>query len=125
MSIQSIPATMNMNYVNFLADEIGEQVRNYKPLSQKDYGLYPNNMVIKNFKEMDYNIITFNTFALHSHEIPLSDFTLCHRTVFVLDNRLVDTLARTSIFGYFIERWAECETIQVTLCVFEEFSKSM
>ena len=125
MSIQSIPATMNMNYVNFLADEIGEEVRNYKPLNQKDYGLYPNNTVIKNFKEMGFSIVTFNTFALHGHEIPLSDFTLCHRTVFVLDNRLVDTLARTSIFGYFIERWAEGETRQVTLCAFDEFPKSM
>ena len=38
---------------------------------------------------------------------------------------MVDTLARTSIFGYFIERWAEDETRQVTLCAFEEFSKSM
>ena len=56
MSILSIPATMNMNYINFLADEIGEQVRNYKPLNEKDYGLYPNNMVIKNFKEMNYKI---------------------------------------------------------------------
>jgi hypothetical protein len=125
MSIQSIPATMNMNYVNFLADEIGEEVRNYKPLNQKDYGLYPNNMVIKNFKEMGFNIVTFNTFALHAHDIPLSDFTLCHKTIHILDNRLVDALARTSIFGYFVERWAEGETRQVTLCAFDEFPKSM
>ena len=79
MSILSIPATMNMNYINFLADEIGEQVRNYKPLNEKDYGLYPNNMVIKNFKEMNYKIITFKTFALHLHENPLADETLCYR----------------------------------------------
>ena len=124
MSIQSIPATMNMNYINFLADEIGTEVRNYKPLNEKNYGLYPNNMVIKNFVEMNYNIITFNTFSLHLNEIPLSDEIFCHRDKFLLDNRLVDVLARTSIFGYYIERWAEAESRQVTLCAFENFASS-
>jgi len=124
MSIQSIPATMNMNYINFLADEIGTEVRNYKPLNEKNYGLYPNNMVIKNFVEMNYNIITFNTFSLHLNEIPLSDKIFCHRDKFLLDNRLVDVLARTSIFGYYIERWAEAELRQVTLCTFENLGNS-
>ena len=124
MSVQSIPATMNMNYINFLADEIGTEVRNYKPLNEKNYGLYPNNMVIKNFKEMDYKIITFNTFALHLHENPLSDEVFCHRDKFLLDNRLVDVLARTSIFGYFVERWAEGELRQATLCAFENFGNA-
>ena len=124
MSVQSIPATMNMNYINFLADEIGTEVRNYKPLNEKNYGLYPNNMVIKNFKEMDYKIITFNTFALHLHENPLADETFCHRDKFLLDNRLVDVLARTSIFGYYVERWAEGELRQVTLCAFENFGNA-
>ena len=124
MSVQSIPATMNMDYINFLSDEIGTEVRNYKPLNEKNYGLYPNNMVIKNFKEMDYNIITFNTFALHLHENPLSDETFCYRDKFLLDNRLVDVLARTSIFGYYVERWAEAELRQAALCVFENFGNS-
>ncbi len=124
MSIQSIPATMNMNYINFLSDEIGTEVRNYKPLNEKDVGLYPNNMVIKNFKEMGYKIITFNTFALHLHENPLSDETFCDREKFLLDNRLVDVLARTSIFGYYVERWGEAELRQTTLCTFEEFGNA-
>jgi len=124
MSVQSIPAIMNMDYINFLADEIGTEVRNYKPLNGKNYGLYPNNMVIKNFKEMDYKIITFNTFALHLHENPLSDKTFCHRDKFLLDNRLADVLARTSIFGYYIERWAEGELRQATLCAFENFGNA-
>ena len=124
MSVQSIPAIMNMDYINFLADEIGTEVRNYKPLNGKNYGLYPNNMVIKNFKEMDYKIITFNTFALHLHENPLADKTFCHRDKFLLDNRLADVLARTSIFGYYIERWAEGELRQATLCAFENFGNA-
>ena len=123
MSVQSIPATMNLQYINFLADEIGSEVRNYKPLNEKDYGLYANNQVIKNFKEMGYKIVTFNTFALHLHENPLSDLTVCHRNIHLLDNRLVDTLARITIFGYFVERWSEGEMRQVTVCALDEFSE--
>ena len=41
----------------------------------------------------------------------------------LLDNRLVDTVMRTSIFGYFIEKWAEDEVRQVTLCALDTFSK--
>ena len=124
MSVQSIPAIMNMQYMNFLADEIGSEVRNYKPLNEKDYGLYPNNQVIKNFKEMGYGIVTFNTFALHLHENPLSDITVCHRNVHLLDNRLFDALSRTTMLGYFVERWAEAELRQATVCGLDEFSKA-
>ena len=124
MSIQSIPAIMNMQYMNFLADEIGSEVRNYKPLNEKDYGLYANNQVIKNFKEMGYKIVTFNTFALHLHENSLADLTVCHRNIHLLDNRLVDTLARTTMFGYFVERWSEDEMRQVTVCALDEFSEA-
>ena len=75
-------------------------MRNYRPLNEKDYGLYSNNMVIKNFKEMGYKIITFNIKSLHLHENPLADYTFCHREKYLLDNSLFDALARTSIFGY-------------------------
>jgi len=37
---------------------------------------------------------------------------------------LVDTLARTTMFGYFIERWSEDEMRQVTLCAFENFGNA-
>tara|TARA_B100000029_G_scaffold284988_1_gene278833 strand:+ start:2037 stop:3653 length:1617 start_codon:yes stop_codon:yes gene_type:complete len=123
-SIQSIPAIMNMRYINFLSDEIGTDVRNIKPLNEKDYGLYPNNQVMKNFKEMNYKIITLNTFTLHHHEIPISDFSQCHRTVYLLDNILFDTVARTTVFGYFIERWSEGELRNVTTCAFDGFGNA-
>jgi len=105
MSIQSIPALMNMRYIDFLSYEIGSDVRNYKPINGKDYGLYANNQVIKSFKEMGFKIITFNTFILTDYENQLSDISMCHRNVNVLDNKLFDTIVRTTIFGYFIERW--------------------
>ena len=37
---------------------------------------------------------------------------------------MVDTLARTTMFGYFIERWSENELRDVTICAFDEFGKA-
>jgi hypothetical protein len=122
MSVSSIPSIMNMGYVNFLKDEIGSEVRNYKPLIENDYGLYANNQVIKNFKEMGYKIVTFNT-VTYGVENPLSDITVCHKNTHLLDNRLVDAVARTTMFGYFVERWSEDEMRQVVVCALDEFSE--
>ena len=124
LSATSIPAIMNLRYINFLADEIGSEVRNYKPLIGKDHGLYANNQVIKNFKEMGYKIVTFNTSVLGSRENPLADITVCHTNAHLLDNRLVDALARTTMFGYFVERWSEDEKRQVVVCALDEFSEA-
>ena len=124
LSIISIPSLMNMNYLNFLEDEMGSEEQSYLPMSEKDHGLYPDNMVMKNFKKMGYKIINFNTFGLHAHELPLADHSVCDRTPLLLDNRLVDVLARTSLAGYFVERWSEDEMRQVTVCALDKFSES-
>ena len=121
-SMHSITSTMNMRYINFLSDEVGEKARNYKPLNEKTYGLLPNNQVIKNFKDMGYKMINFNTFSTHQHELPLADLGLCNRGVNLLDNKLFDTISRTTIFGYFVERSWEDEMRKSTMCAFEEFS---
>ena len=73
---------------------------------------------------MNYKIITFNTFSLTHYENKLSDKIFCDRDISLLDNKLIDVLARTSIFGYYVERWAEAELRQVTLCAFDEFGNA-
>jgi len=122
MSMHSITSTMNMRYIDFLSDEVGEKARNYKPLNEKTYGLLPNNQVIKNFKDMGYKIINFNTFSTHQHELPLADLGLCDRGINLLNNKLFDTISRTTIFGYFVERLWEDEMRKSTMCSFEKFS---
>ena len=101
---------------------MGEKARNYKPLNEKMYGLLPDNQVIKNFKDMGYKMINFNTFSTHQHELPLADLGLCNRGVNLLDNKLFDTISRTTIFGYFVERLWEDEMRKSIMCAFEEFS---
>jgi hypothetical protein len=119
----SISSTMNMNYINFLADEIGEDSRDYNPIIGKDFGLYADNQVIKNFKLMGYKVGRIGTATIYLHEIPLADLSPCHKTVHLMDNRLLHAVGNTSMIGYFIERWAEEQQRQITLCDFEELPK--
>ena len=123
LSSTSIPATMNMNYINFLADELGEDSRSYDPLLGKDFGLYADNQVIKNFKSMGYKVAKIGSVPMYLHEMPLADLSLCYKSIHLMDNRLFDTVARTSMIGYFIERWSEDMQRQIILCAFEELPK--
>ena len=123
LSSTSIPATMNMNYINFLADELGEDSRSYDPLLGKDFGLYADNQVIKNFKSMGYKVAKIGSVPMYLHEMPLADLSLCYKSIHLMDNRLFDTVARTSMIGYFIERWSEDLQRQIILCAFEELPK--
>ena len=123
LSSTSIPATMNMNYINFLTDELGEDSRSYDPLLGKDFGLYADNQVIKNFKSMGYKVAKIGSVPMYLHEIPLADLSLCYKSIHLMDNRLFDTVARTSMVGYFIERWSEDLQRQIILCAFEELPK--
>ena len=52
---------------------------------------------------------------------------ICKHVVVItigLNNSLFDALARTSVFGYFVERWAEDDLRQATICALENFSES-
>ena len=119
----SISSTMNMNYINFLADEFGEDSRDYSPILRKDFGLYADNQVIKNFKLMGYKVSRIGAATLYPHELPLADLSPCHKSVLLMDNRLLDAVGSTSMMGYFIERWAEEQQRQIILCDFEELPK--
>ncbi len=123
LSSTSIPATMNMNYINFLTDELGEDSRSYDPLLGKDFGLYADNQVIKNFKSMGYKVAKVGSVPMYLHEMPLADLSLCYKSIHLMDNRLFDTVARTSMIGYFIERWSEDLQRQIIICAFEELPK--
>ena len=122
-SSQSISSTMNMGYVNFLADQFGEDSREYNPLLGKDVGLYADNQVIKNFKLMGYKIVKIGSAATYIHKMPLADLSPCYKTIHLMDNRLFDAVGRTSMIGYFIERWSEEQQRQIVLCDFEELPK--
>ena len=119
----SISSTMNMDYLNFLADEFGEDSRDYNPILGKDYGLYPDNQVIKNFKSMGYKTVKLGTAPKYPHELPLVDLSPCYKSIHLMDNKLLNAVGSTSMIGYFIERWSEEQQRQIVLCNFEELPK--
>ena len=119
----SISSTMNMDYINFLADEFGEDSRDYNPILRKDFGLYADNQVIKNFELMGYKVGRIGSATIYPHELPLADLSPCHKSILLMDNRLLDAVGSTSMMGYFIERWAEEQQRQIILCDFEELPK--
>ena len=104
--------------------KLGEDSRDYNPILGKDFGLYADNQVIKNFKLMGYKVAKIGLAAtIYLHEIPLADLSPCYKTIHLMDNRLLDAVGSTSMIGYFIERWAEEQQRQIILCDFEELPK--
>jgi hypothetical protein len=97
----SIASTMNMNYINFLVDEYGKDSIDYNPIVGKDFGLYVNNQVTKNFKSMGYKVVKIGTAPLYLDEMPLVDLSPCYMTVHLMGNKLLHAVGSTSMVGYF------------------------
>jgi len=99
MTHSSIPSTMNMEYVNDLSNILGKDSKTYLPLREMLY----NSQVIKNFKSLGYDIIIFESGFVPSKNFVLVDDIICHEEG-EIDSILFDTITRTSIIGYFVER---------------------
>ena len=119
----SISSTMNMNYINFLVDEYGKDSLSYNPILGKDFGLYVDNQVTKNFKSMGYKVVKIGTAQVYIDEMPLMDLSPCYMSIHLMDNKLLHAVGSTSMIGYFIERWAEDQQRQIILCDFEELQQ--
>ena len=119
----SISSTMNMNYINFLVDEYGKDSMDYSPIVGKDFGLYVDNQVTKNFKSMGYKVVKIGTAPIYLDEMPLADLSPCYMTVHLMGNKLLHAVGSTSVVGYFVERWAEDQQREIILCNFEELPK--
>lgn len=118
VSISSIPATMDMMYLNYIPEKLESDSEIYSAIKDK----YLNNKVMQNFKSLGYKIINFNTFALVNEKFENIDLGLCDRQIYI-GNVLLDTTLRTSIIGYFVERWSEDKMRETVLCTFDELPK--
>ena len=111
----SIPSTMNMEYVNDLSNILGKDSKTYLPLREMLY----NSQVIKNFKSLGYDIIIFESGFVPSKNFVLVDDIICHEEG-EIDSILFDTITRTSIIGYFVERHEEQKIRDRINCAFSE-----
>jgi hypothetical protein len=111
----SIPSSMNMKYVNYFSDQLGKESKNYLPIMD----LYFNSKVIQNFKSLGYKIVIFNSGWVSPDEFKGVDVGLC-KDKKLINSVLLDTVAKTSMIGYFVERWSEQEIRDRILCTFSE-----
>ena len=111
----SIPSTMNMEYVNDLSNILGKDSKTYLPLREMLY----NSQVIKNFKSLGYDIVIFESGFVPSINFVLVDDIICHEEG-EIDSILFDTITRTSIIGYFVERHEEQKIRDRINCAFSE-----
>jgi hypothetical protein len=110
----SIPSTMNMKYVNDLSNILGKDSKTYLPLREMLY----NSQVIKNFKSLGYDIVIFESGFVPSKNFVLVDDIICHEEE--IDSILWDTITRTSMIGYFVERHWEEKIRDRINCAFSE-----
>ncbi len=110
----SIPSSMNMEYVNYLSNIVGEDSKTFLPLREILY----NSQVIKNFKSLGYDIVIFESGFVPSENFIMVDDIICQGQK--IDSVLLDTITRTSMIGYFVERQGEQNIRDRVNCAFSE-----
>ena len=111
----SMAATLNMQYVNKLADIVGSDLDDTHPT----FKIIQENLVMKYFKSKGYTLIGYNTGILHLDETKIFDFHYCEDDT-LLDNKVISSMLHQSIIGYFVEKVRYQEYRDDILCAFSE-----
>lgn len=111
----SIPSTFNMKYLNYLSDTLGEKSKDQNTPVRMMY----NSTAMQIFKSLGYKTVSFIT---PSFEIN-SDIKLCPGDKVLQPNKLTQSLAKNSLFVYFVN-WQSTEFVRdQQLCFFSELSE--
>ena len=114
-SILSITSTLNMMYLNFLAEEQTGHIKIPKEM-------YIENIVMQNFKSAGYKIINIQRPFPYMVSSSLFDLVVCERNKYV-DSQLLNMTIKTSILVILLEKWEQHELRDAALCDFAELSK--
>ena len=114
-SILSVTSTLNMMYLNFLAEEQTGQIK----IPQE---MYIENTVMQNFKSAGYKIINIQRPFPYMVSSSLFDLVVCERNKYV-DSQLFNMTIKTSILVFLLEKWEQHELRDAALCNFAELSK--
>ena len=100
----SVPSTMNMQYLNYLKDVLGEESKDQiTPMMMME-----NSLVSEIFKSKGYKIVTFLN---NSFDNINADYLACKNTSFFEGNKLMSIIIKINIFQYFLE-WIELENLR-------------
>ena len=92
----AMASTLNMKYVNYLSDIVGEE-----SLDQRiPYQMISNNLVMKNFKSIGYEIHNFDSGWWGTRSLQIADVNLCSKNQ-SMDFHTLYKLKQTSILRIF------------------------
>jgi len=97
----SIPSTMNMKYLNYLKDSLGEESKDQlTPMNMME-----NSLVMEIFKSKGYKTISFPNVSFNKIN---SDYLECENKNLLEGNKLMSVLIKINVFEYFLT-WIELE----------------
>jgi len=119
-TILSVPSTLNMQYLNFLGEEVGVESKDQRLVRE----IWNNNLVMKNLKSKGYHITSFyeGMGAGVEGSLDLLDERLCG------DDYVNDDLKRELVttyipLSYFYDELLISETRSKLLCIFSELTE--
>jgi hypothetical protein len=92
----SLASTLNMKYLNYLSDKVGNESKDHRIL----YQMLDNNLVMRSFKSAGYQIYSFDSGAWSTRNLNIADENLCSKNQNV-DFRTFYQLKQTSILRAF------------------------
>lgn len=119
-SLLSVPSSLNMQYLNFLSEELGTESKDRRLLVE----IWNNNLVMKNLKSKGYHITSFyeGMGAGVAGSLSLLDERLCGDDY--VNDDLKKELVMTYIpISYFHDQLLISETRSKLLCIFSELTE--
>ena len=114
-SFLSITSTMNMKYLNYLKDTLGEESKDQITAMK----MMNNFLAMEIFKSKGYKTINFQTTSFEIN----ADYQACESKSILESNKLMSEVSKISIFGYFLT-WIELENIREKQeCYFDELGE--
>ena len=121
----SLASTLNMKYLNYLSDIVGNESKDHKIL----YQMLDNNLVMRNFKSAGYQVYNISSGAWNTGSLNIADEHLCSKNE-NMDFRTLYQLKQTSVlraFDIFIKeqtaRIFHQEHRDRILCQFDEITE--
>jgi hypothetical protein len=116
-TLQSVPSSLNMQYLNFLSEELGTESTDVRPIDE----ILKKNLVMKNLRSKEYHIVSFYAGTTAAGSTRLVDEKLCGEEYYL--NELKGLVVRFTPISYFISLQSYHDKRDEILCTFSEISK--